>query len=314
LQESFLVRAVILRISSGPEGKEDPMNDDKPDPHRERIPTGDLDAALPGSPVLPLRRLHDFRIAEGDPDVRGWEVLGADGRKIGVVDDLLVDTGVLKARYLEVILDPSLFEEPQTAGTEPAEPAVATADTPALASPLGAAPATGGLADLMTETVVRATLSDEENRLTAEHHHGVGSRRVLIPIGYARLDGEHDRIVVEGLRAADAAGLPDYDERRFDRDYEAGLRRWFDRTYSHAPEHDFYAHGLYDEDRFYGPRRQPLDRADAIAENARAAGLEAGGATPAGEQDRTITGELDRAVHAPDHSVLREEVVAPERR
>jgi hypothetical protein len=59
----------------------------------------------------------------------------------------------------------------------------------------------------------------------------------------------------------------------------------------------------------------PADRSEATAESARAAGLEPGGATPAGEQDRTVTGELDRAVNAPDHSVTRdrEEAALPVR-
>lgn len=59
----------------------------------------------------------------------------------------------------------------------------------------------------------------------------------------------------------------------------------------------------------------PADRGETIAENARAAGLEAGDTAPAGEPDRTITGELDRAVNAPDHSVTRdrEEAVLPVR-
>ena len=60
---------------------------------------------------------------------------------------------------------------------------------------------------------------------------------------------------------------------------------------------------------------QQTDRGEAIAETARAAGLEAVDTTPAGEQDRTITGELDRAVNAPDHSVTRdrEEAALPVR-
>jgi hypothetical protein len=43
-----------------------------------------------------------------------------------------------------------------------------------------------------------------------EHHHGFNGHHVLIPIGRATLDAEHDRIVVEALRSADVPGLPDY--------------------------------------------------------------------------------------------------------
>lgn len=55
--------------------------------------------------VVPLGQLDDFKVAEGDPDVRGWEVLASDGQKIGEVDELLVDTGAMKVRYLDVDVD-----------------------------------------------------------------------------------------------------------------------------------------------------------------------------------------------------------------
>jgi len=55
--------------------------------------------------VVPLGQLDDFTVADGDPDVRGWEVLGADGRKVGEVDELLVDTSAMKVRYLDVDVD-----------------------------------------------------------------------------------------------------------------------------------------------------------------------------------------------------------------
>ena len=65
-----------------------------------------------GTPQLaPLSELDGFKVAEGDPDVRGWDVLAADGTKVGEVEDLLVDTGQMKVRYLEVDLDDDRFGE-----------------------------------------------------------------------------------------------------------------------------------------------------------------------------------------------------------
>lgn len=52
--------------------------------------------------VGPLSDLDDFKVASDDPDVRGWDVISADGRKIGDVKDLIVDTGAMKVRYLDV--------------------------------------------------------------------------------------------------------------------------------------------------------------------------------------------------------------------
>jgi photosynthetic reaction center H subunit len=55
--------------------------------------------------VVPLGQMDDFTVAKGDPDVRGWEVLASDGRKIGEVDELLVDARAMKVRYLDVDLE-----------------------------------------------------------------------------------------------------------------------------------------------------------------------------------------------------------------
>lgn len=55
--------------------------------------------------VVPIGNLPDYEVAEGHPDVRGWEVRSADGRVIGEVDDLLVDRSAMKVRYLDVDLD-----------------------------------------------------------------------------------------------------------------------------------------------------------------------------------------------------------------
>jgi uncharacterized protein (TIGR02271 family) len=46
-----------------------------------------------------------FEVAPGEPDVRGWDVVTADQRKIGEVDDLLADPQALKVRYFIVDFD-----------------------------------------------------------------------------------------------------------------------------------------------------------------------------------------------------------------
>ena len=52
--------------------------------------------------AIPLSHLSGCRIAEGALDMRGWDVCSAEGRWIGVVDDVLVDTGSMQVRYLDV--------------------------------------------------------------------------------------------------------------------------------------------------------------------------------------------------------------------
>lgn len=61
--------------------------------------------------VVPLGQLDDFRVAHGEPDVRGWEVRASDGRKIGEVDELLVDTRAMKVRYLDVEVTESMLAD-----------------------------------------------------------------------------------------------------------------------------------------------------------------------------------------------------------
>lgn len=49
--------------------------------------------------------MTDYEVADDSPDVRGWDVVGSDGRKIGEVDDLIVDTDLMEAKYMSVGLD-----------------------------------------------------------------------------------------------------------------------------------------------------------------------------------------------------------------
>lgn len=59
--------------------------------------------------LTPLGDLHDFEVADGYPDPRGWDVVGADDRKLGTVHELIVDPGLMRTRYLDVRLDGALI-------------------------------------------------------------------------------------------------------------------------------------------------------------------------------------------------------------
>jgi hypothetical protein len=47
----------------------------------------------------------DFEVVEGQPDIRGWDVRDTQGRKIGEVEELIVDAQQKKVRYMVVDLD-----------------------------------------------------------------------------------------------------------------------------------------------------------------------------------------------------------------
>ncbi len=74
------------------------------------------DSTMQGNSDYRLARLEEldgYRVAEGDPDPRGWEVRAADGRTIGQVDSLIADTGAMKVRYLGVELDKDALRLPE---------------------------------------------------------------------------------------------------------------------------------------------------------------------------------------------------------
>jgi hypothetical protein len=143
--------------------------------------------------VVPLDELDDFRIARDDPDPRGWEVVAADGRKIGEVDELLIDTGAMKVRYLDVDMDDEVSAQPD--------------------------------------------------------------RHVLVPIGYARLDRDHDRVIVDQLSSADLASIPAYDHGPITRDFETSVRDSWRRGRADRPAGD-----ERDVDRGDGRDRRVADR------------------------------------------------------
>lgn len=159
-----------------------------------------------------LRRLSElkgYKVAEGDPDVRGWTVKSSDGRTIGKVDDLVVDTREMRARYLAVDL----------------------------------------------EKEFATSRSD---------------KKVLLPVGSARLDDRHDDVLVN-LAGTDLASLPAFGSAgAYDRTTERSLRDRFGTTAGTTTgattgattdrDEDFYRHEAYDDSRFFGTRREGREK------------------------------------------------------
>lgn len=170
-------------------------------------------ATLEGSRVVRLKDLKDYTVAKGDPDVRGWNVYANDGRRIGEVDELLVDVEAMKVRYLDIDLDRDVLS---VSGAS-----LGTSGTPATTVP------------------------------------GTRSGHILIPIGAAQLDEKEDRVVVDLLHSL-LGGLPSYEHGPLTREYETSVRQHFDRDYRHDParDRDFYNHDLYNDERFWKPRRR----------------------------------------------------------
>ena len=74
------------------------------DANRARDAAGIGPHARPGIKLVPLRELDDYNVADGDADVRGWEVRTVGGRELGKVADMLVDTDASEVVMLDVDL------------------------------------------------------------------------------------------------------------------------------------------------------------------------------------------------------------------
>ena len=42
--------------------------------------------------LVPMKDLHNYKVVDGEPDIRGWNVFTATGRELGEIEDLLVPT------------------------------------------------------------------------------------------------------------------------------------------------------------------------------------------------------------------------------
>src|SRR4051794_26075191 len=54
--------------------------------------------------LVALSSLDSWNVAEGDPDIRGWEVRTVSGRQLGVVADLLIDSDAGEVVMLDIDL------------------------------------------------------------------------------------------------------------------------------------------------------------------------------------------------------------------
>jgi hypothetical protein len=55
-----------------------------------------------GVRLVRLSELKSYKVADGEPDIRGWEVRTISGRQLGEVSELLVDTDVGEVVMLDV--------------------------------------------------------------------------------------------------------------------------------------------------------------------------------------------------------------------
>jgi len=160
----------------------------------------------------------DYEIADGEPDIRGWDVKDAAGRRIGEVDELIFDEQSRKVRYMVVDLDNNDLD----------------LDDRDVLVPIGLAELRDNGDDVILNNVTADQLRalpeyDDDNEITADHESTI--RRVFGGVGGAALTG---------AGAATGTALTS------DTDVDTTRDR----------DTDFYNHEHFNDENLYRNRRQ----------------------------------------------------------
>ncbi len=173
-----------------------------------------------------LKDLKDYKIAKNDPDVRGWEVHDSNHQSVGTVSGLVIDVAREKVRYIDVEID---------------------------------------------ETI----LPGDHDPFSAQHDDGIheyqdskGGIHMIIPIGVARIERENKIVIADGIDQNSLRNIPTYQYREnvpVNSEYEQSVLANFrdknqpvdeDKNRKEINEEDPYDSEHFNEDRFYGRKRE----------------------------------------------------------
>jgi uncharacterized protein (TIGR02271 family) len=91
-----------------------------------------------------------------------------------------------------------------------------------------------------------------------DNDYDLEDKEVLVPIGIAELHEKDDDIILSGVTAEQLRALPEYDEDRFDTEYESSVRNVFGGlggAVAGGSDDDFYSHSHFNEDILYRNRK-----------------------------------------------------------
>lgn len=181
--------------------------------------------------LVHLDDLNDFQVADGDPDIRGWDVRTADGEKIGKVKDLVVDTGLMKVRYIEASIDKDVLN---------------ASDDRHVLIPIGS-----------------ARLDDDEDDVYLSS--AIIDPRTLPPYDRTALSREYELSLRDRFPTSGVIG-DEGTSRGIDRAPYADQERPLAASMGDRvrDDDDFYGGDLYDESRFFGQRRRGREGANYI--------------------------------------------------
>lgn len=160
------------------------------------------DLTVEGEPkIVPMKVAEDFSVVEQDPDPRGMEVFGADGRVAGTVCDIWVDRAEPQIRYLEVEVEVEVAAE--SADAKPAEQ-TPEAETPQKSGD-GETPQQG------TEGQTPAKAGEgktAQQAAEAPAPQETAVKTVLLPIAFARISRSDRLVNVQSILADQFANVP----------------------------------------------------------------------------------------------------------
>ena len=154
--------------------------------------------------LVPLHSVEGYALADGEPDVRGWTLLGEGGARLGVVDELLLDTQADEVAALAVTTQRGSFVVPMEDARIDLERQAVRADLararpiPAAASPAAASPAEAAVAGHAGVTVERTADGEEIVRVPIVREELVVERRPVVKeVLVIRKRAAHDDRVIE---------------------------------------------------------------------------------------------------------------------
>jgi len=201
----------------------------------------------------------DFEIADGEPNIKGWDVENQQGKKIGEVDELLFDPQSLKVRYLVVDLDDNEL------GVE---------DDKKVLIPIGIAELHGdnrSVGDSDDSTTIydgdRASdISDDTVRLDDRDDNAISSNYDSDDDDDEDDDDDDDdeKVVIVPVTSEQLIALPPYEKGGLSASNEQSVRSVFEggaalgtgaAAVSLYDKDDFYNHEHFNEDKFYNSRQ-----------------------------------------------------------
>jgi photosynthetic reaction center H subunit len=196
------------------------------DEHRQHTSPNERDVT---PRLVHLDDMSDLQVADGDPDIRGWDVRTADGEKIGTVKDLVIDTGLMKVRYIEAKIDKEVLN---------------AADDRHVLIPIGS-----------------ARLDDDEDDVYLSS--AIVDPRTLPPYDRRALSREYELSLRQRFPTP-GAGMGTSGSAAGTERASSFAESATPRADQHQAEPDFYEGDLYDDQRFFGKRRPGRESANYI--------------------------------------------------